>query len=199
MTITGTLENNNASGDLDILSDMATRGLMRVGVSLTTLDPDLCRKMEPRAPSPKRRLQMIERLSRVGVPVRLMASPMVPGLTDPELEAILEAGKSAGARTASWIMLRLPREVSPLWQEWLAEHYPDRAARVMSKLREMHGGRDYDARWGHRMRGTGSYAEMVAHRFKLAVKRLGLRTEAPPMRTDLFRPPVAPSAQLSLS
>ena len=184
--------------DLDILGDMARRGLVRGGISLTTVDADLGRRMEPRAPSPKRRLQMIERLSAAGVPVRIMASPMVPGLTDPELEAILTAGKAAGARTASWIMLRLPREVSPLWQEWLAEHYPDRVGRVMSKLREMHGGKDYDARWGHRMRGTGSYAEMVAHRFELAVKRLGLRTRAPAMRTDLFRPPVGSGAQLSL-
>ena len=184
--------------DLDILGDMARRGLVRVGISLTTLDAELCRRMEPRAPSPQRRLQMIERLSAAGVPVRIMASPMVPGLTDPELEAILAAGKTAGARTASWIMLRLPREVSPLWQEWLAEHYPDRAGRVMSKLRQMHGGKDYDARWGHRMRGTGSYADMVAHRFELAVKRLGLRTKAPAMLTDLFRPPVASGAQLSL-
>ncbi|MEO1779731.1 MAG: PA0069 family radical SAM protein [Pseudomonadota bacterium] len=184
--------------DIDILSAMAQRGLVRVGISVTTLDAALCRRMEPRAPTPERRLQMIERLSGAGIPVRIMASPMVPALTDPELEAILAAGKAAGARTASWIMLRLPQEVSPLWQEWLATHYPDRAGRVMSKLREMHGGKDYDARWGHRMRGTGPYAEMVAHRFKLAVKRLGLRTEAPPMRTDLFRPPRAPSDQLSL-
>ena len=184
--------------DLDILGDMAARGLVRVGVSITTLDADLSRRMEPRAPSPKRRLQMIERLSAAGVPVRIMASPLVPALTDPELEAILAAGQAAGARTASWIMLRLPREVSPLWQEWLAAHYPDRAGRVMSKLREMHGGKDYDARWGHRMRGTGSYAEMVSHRFRLAVKRLGLRTDAPPMRTDLFQPPGSASDQLSL-
>ena len=184
--------------DLDILGDMARRGLVRVGVSVTTLDADLCRRMEPRAPSPKRRLQMIERLSAAGVPVRIMASPLVPALTDPEMEAILAAGKAAGARTASWIMLRLPREVSPLWQEWLATHYPDRAERVMSKLRDMHGGKDYDARWGHRMRGTGAYAEMVSHRFRLALRRLGLRSDAPPMRTDLFRPPNTPEDQLSL-
>ncbi|MEM6760001.1 MAG: PA0069 family radical SAM protein [Pseudomonadota bacterium] len=187
--------------DIDILSDLALRGLVRVGISVTTLDADLCRKMEPRAPAPRRRLQMIERLSAAGIPVRVMASPMVPGLTDPELEAILAAGKAAGARAASWIMLRLPREVSALWQEWLAEHYPDRAARVMSKLREMHGGRDYDARWGHRMRGSGVYADMVAHRFELAVKRLRLKTRLQPMRCDLFEPPVAPktpAAQLDL-
>ncbi len=184
--------------DLDILSRMALRGLVRVGISVTTLDAKLCRSMEPRAPSPDRRLQMIRNLSKAGIPVRIMASPMVPALTDPELEAILAAGKDAGARTASWIMLRLPREVSPLWQEWLAQTYPDRAGRIMSRLREMHGGKDYDARWDHRMRGEGVYAEMIAHRFAIALKRLGLKSEAPAMRTDLFQSPRAPSAQLSL-
>ncbi|MEO0380142.1 MAG: PA0069 family radical SAM protein [Pseudomonadota bacterium] len=184
--------------DVDILARMARRGLMRVGISVTTLDATLSRLMEPRAPAPKRRLQMIRRLSEAGVPVRIMASPMVPALTDPELEEILKQGKAAGARTATWIMLRLPREVSPLWQEWLAAHFPDRAGRIMARLREMHGGADYDARWGHRMRGEGAYAEMVAARFSVAVKRLGLKEMAPPMRTDLFQPPVAPSAQLSL-
>ncbi|WP_147104739.1 PA0069 family radical SAM protein [Tateyamaria sp. syn59] len=184
--------------DIDILSALAQRGLARVGISVTTLDVALSRKMEPRAPSPARRLTMIRRLAQAGIPVRIMASPMVPALTDPELETILAAGKDAGARTASWIMLRLPREVSPLWQEWLAVHYPNRAGRIMSKLRDMHGGRDYDARWGHRMRGEGAYAELVQHRFKIALKRFGLRETAPPMRTDLFRPPRTDSAQLSL-
>lgn len=184
--------------DLDILARMARRGLVRVGISVTTLDARLSRLMEPRAPAPRRRLEMIRRLSAAGIPVRIMASPMVPALTDPELEAILAAGKEAGARTASWIMLRLPQEVSPLWQEWLGQHYPDRAGRIMARLREMHGGQDYDARWGHRMRGEGPYAQMVASRFSLAVKRLGLKENAPQMRTDLFHPPTAPSAQLSL-
>ncbi|WP_299041652.1 PA0069 family radical SAM protein [uncultured Tateyamaria sp.] len=184
--------------DIDILARMARRGLARVGISVTTLDADLSRRMEPRAPTPKRRLTMIRRLSAAGIPVRVMASPMVPALTDPELEAILTAGKEAGARSASWIMLRLPREVSPLWQEWLAEHVPDRANRIMSHLRDMHGGRDYDARWGHRMRGTGAYAELVHHRFKVAIKRLGLKEKVPPMRTDLFHPPQEDSAQLTL-
>ena len=184
--------------DLDILAPMAKRGLLRVGISVTTLDAELARNMEPRVPSPARRLNTIERLSRAGVPVRVMASPMIPALTDPELEAILQAGKAAGARTASWIMLRLPREVAPLVQEWLHEQMPDRAERVLARLREMHGGQLYDARWHHRMRGTGHYAEMVAQRFELAVKRFGLKTAAPPMRTDLFRKPVMPNAQLSL-
>ncbi|WP_299731551.1 PA0069 family radical SAM protein [uncultured Tateyamaria sp.] len=184
--------------DIDILGRMARRGLVRVGISVTTLDAALSRLMEPRAPAPARRLQMIRRLSAAGVPVRIMASPMVPALTDPELEEILAQGKEAGARTASWIMLRLPQEVSPLWQDWLAAHYPDRAGRIMARLREMHGGKDYDARWGHRMRGEGAYAEIIAARFAVAIKRLGLKRTAPPMRTDLFEPPKPPTAQLSL-
>ena len=184
--------------DIDILSDMAARGLCRVGVSVTTLDATLSRLMEPRVPAPKRRLQVIARLAEAGIPVRVMASPMVPALTDPELEAILEAGRDAGAVAASWIMLRLPREVSPLMQEWLAAHYPDRAGRIMARLREMHGGKEYDANWHRRMRGEGPYAEMIAQRFTLAVKRLGLDTLLPPMRCDLFRPPKRASAQLDL-
>lgn len=184
--------------DLDILGDMAIRGLVRVGVSVTTLDAKLSRLMEPRAPAPKRRLQMIERLAGAGVPVRVMASPMVPALSDPELESILTAGRDAGATHASWIMLRLPREVSELFQDWLAVHYPDRAGRILARLREMHGGALYDAAWGKRMRGEGPYAQIIAQRFDVAVRRLGLQTGAAPLRTDLFRPPVVPGAQMSL-
>lgn len=184
--------------DLDILAEMAAKGLARVGISLTTLDAGLSRRMEPRAPSPQRRLTMIRRLTGAGVPVRVMTSPIVPGLTDHELEDLLQAGKDAGADAASWIMLRLPREVSALWQEWLAAHEPARAEKVMSRLRDMHGGRDYDPRWGHRMRGEGEYAGMVAKRFKLAVKRLGLATQSAPLRCDLFAKPPQSGDQLSL-
>ncbi|WP_306151006.1 PA0069 family radical SAM protein [Roseovarius sp. MMSF_3281] len=184
--------------DLDILSDMAGRGLVRVGISLTTLDPRLSRRMEPRAPSPARRLQVIERLAGAGVPVRVMTSPVVPGLTDHEIEALLKAGQGAGATAASWIMLRLPLEVSPLFREWLAAHYPDRAGRVMARVREMHGGQDYSADWGRRMRGSGTYARMIAQRFDLAAKRLGLDRAQPRLRCDLFKPPPKPGDQLSL-
>lgn len=184
--------------DIDILAPMARRGLVRVGISVTTLDAKLSRLMEPRAPAPARRLRVIKRLSQAGIPVRIMASPMVPALTDPELESILKAGQGAGARNASWIMLRLPREVSTLWQEWLAQHFPDRADRIMARLREMHGGREYDAAWHKRMRGEGPYAEIIAQRFEVAIKRLGLAREAPPMRCDLFTPPRVETAQLSL-
>jgi DNA repair photolyase len=184
--------------DLDILAPMARRGLVRVGVSVTTLDSDLSRRMEPRVPSPARRLRIIRTLVDARVPVRIMTSPIVPGLTDHEIESLLQAGKDAGADTASWIMLRLPREVSPLWQEWLAEHYPGRAAKVMARLREMHGGRDYDSRWGHRMRGEGRYAEMIAQRFTNAARRLGLDTIPPPLRCDLFEVPPQAGDQMRL-
>ncbi len=184
--------------DLDILAPMARNGLVRVGISLTTLDRDLSRRMEPRAPSPQRRLGMIRNLTEAGVPVRVMTSPVIPGLTDHELENLLEAGKQAGADAASWIMLRLPREVSGLWREWLIEHQPGRAEKVMARLREMHGGREYDPRWGHRMRGEGTYAEMIAQRFKAAVKRLGLSTDMPPLNCAAFAPPPQPGDQLAL-
>jgi len=184
--------------DLDLLAPMAANGLVRVGISVTTLEDDLSRRMEPRVPLPKRRLAVIRRLAAAGVPVRLMTSPIVPGLTDHEIEALLEAGRDAGAEAASWIMLRLPREVSPLWQEWLAEHAPGRADKVMARLREMHGGRDYDPRWGHRMRGEGEYAQMIGKRFRAAARRLGLDGAAQPLRCDLFQVPPQKGDQLSL-
>ena len=184
--------------DLDILAPMAAKGLVRVGISLTTLDAGLSRRMEPRAPSPARRLAIIRRLTGAGVPVRLMTSPIIPGLTDHEIEALLAAGRDAGADAASWIMLRLPREVSEIWQDWLAEHEPGRAGRIMARLREMHGGKDYDARWGHRMRGQGHYADMVAARFRAAARRLGLDRETARLRCDLFAPPKKVGDQLSL-
>jgi len=183
--------------DIDILAPMAAKGLVRVGVSVTTLASDLSRRMEPRAPTPTRRLATIRRLSDAGIPVRIMVAPVVPGLTDHEIEALLAAGAEAGADAASWIMLRLPREVSELWQQWLAEHEPGRAAKVMARLREMHGGRDYDPRWGQRMRGEGEYARMIGHRFKTAIKKLGLKEKTTTLRCDLFACPAQPGDQLS--
>ncbi len=184
--------------DIDILAPMAARGLVRVGISITTLDPDLSRRMEPRAPVPARRLAAIRRLTQAGIPVRIMIAPVVPGLTDHELEALLAAGALAGADAASWIMLRLPREVSGLWQEWLVKHVPGRAEKIMTRLREMHGGRDYDPRWGHRMRGEGRYAEMVQQRFQVGIKRLGLAAKTTPLRCDLFKKPAQAGDQLAL-
>lgn len=184
--------------DLDLLAPMAAKGLLRVGVSVTTLDPELSRKMEPRAPHPARRLAVIRHLVAAGVPVRAMVAPVVPGLTDHELEPILEAVQGAGASAASFISLRLPREVSPLFQDWLAQHFPDRAAKVMGRVRELHGGRDYDPQFGKRFRGQGVWADLMAQRFAKAAGRLGLVRDMGPLRRDLFAPPPMPGDQLSL-
>lgn len=184
--------------DLDILSRMASKGLAQVGISVTSLQADLSRKMEPRVPSPVRRLRMIETLSQAGVPVRVMASPIVPGLTDHELEPILEAGRDAGAVAASYILLRLPGEVAPLFQDWLDEHYPDRAERVMNRVREMRDGKDYKSEFGERFVGRGVVADLLKQRFQKACQRLGLVKDLPDMRCDLFQPPLQQGDQLSL-
>ena len=184
--------------DLDLLAEMAAENLVRVGISVTTLDRDLARRMEPRVPAPGRRLETIRRLAAAGVQVRVMVSPVIPALTDPELETILARAAEAGAAAASWIMLRLPREVAPLFRDWLDREYPGRAARVMARVREMHGGQDYSAEWGRRMRGEGAYARLIADRFRVAAARLGLDRDLPPLATGLFRVPPAPGAQLSL-
>ncbi len=184
--------------DADILGEMGRMGLARVGITVTTLDAKVSRAMEPRVPNPARRLQTIERLTRAGCPVRVMVSPVVPALTDHELEAILARAADAGAVAASWIMLRLPLEVAPLFREWLAAEFPDRAERVMGRVRELHGGKDYDPEWGKRMTGEGAFAELVAQRFAIAIRRLGLASTLPPLRTDLFQPPIRAGDQLSL-
>ncbi len=183
--------------DADILGEMATKGLVRVGISVTTLDNATSRAMEPRVPLPAARLRTIRRLTDAGIPIRAMVSPVVPALTDHELEAILHACADAGAVAASSIVLRLPREVATLFRDWLAEHFPDRAARVMGRVRELHGGRDYDPEFGKRMTGQGEWAAMIQQRFKLATRKLGLDRSLPPLRTDLFAPPPQPGDQLS--
>ena len=184
--------------DLDLLAPMAGQGLVRVGISIPTLDAALARRLEPRAVSPARRLQVIRRLTAAGVPVRVMLAPVIPGLTDPEVEPILAAAQAAGAEGASWIMLRLPLEVSPLFRDWLATHEPGRAAKVMARVRDVHGGRDYDPAWGRRMRGEGLWARLIAQRFDKASARLGLARDLPPLRCDLFQVPLARGRQLSL-
>lgn len=184
--------------DIGILSDMAQQGLCRVGMSITTLNPTLSRQMEPRAPLPARRIETIRRLTAAGIEVRVMVAPVVPGLTDHELEAILLAARDAGAVAASWIALRLPREVSPLFQEWLHATVPDRAAKVMARVRDLHGGRDYDPEWGRRMRGQGIWSDLLVRRFDVALSRLGLHKSLPPLRSDLFCPPARAGDQLSL-
>ena len=184
--------------DIDILAPMAERRLARVGISVTTLDADLARRMEPRAPAPERRLAVIRRLTAAGIPVRVMAAPMIPALTDHELEAILAAARGAGATTASTIPLRLPREVSALFQEWTQANVPDRAARIIGRVRDLHGGRDYDPQWGRRMKGQGPWAELLSARFRVACEKLGYIREGPPLRTDLFRVPPKAGDQLDL-
>ena len=184
--------------DLDILAPMAAAGLVRVGISVTTLDPAIARAMEPRAAHPTRRLTVIRRLSAAGVPVRAMVAPVVPGLTDSEMEPILTASADAGAVAASWAMLRLPLEVAPLFREWVAARFPDRAEKIMARVREVHGGRDYDPAWGKRMRGEGVWSDLIARRFAVAVARLGLDAAVPPLRADLFAVPGRAGDQLSL-
>jgi len=184
--------------DIDILSDMAGQGLAHVGISVTTLDAGIARAMEPRVPSPARRLKTIERLASAGIPVRIQASPIVPGLTCHEIEALVQAGADAGAASAVCIALRLPREVAGLFRDWLADAFPDRAARVMNRVREMHGGKDYDAAFGTRMTGTGVYAQLLRDRFHKARDRAGLAKALPPLRCDLFAVPPKVGDQLSL-
>ena len=185
--------------DLDLLADMARDGLVSVAVSVTTLDTELKRIMEPRAASPQARLRTLAALSAAGVPTSVMAAPMIPALNDHELEAILEAAAAAGARWAGYVLLRLPYEIKDLFREWLAEHFPDRAAHVMSLIRDMRGGRDYDSRFGTRMRGIGPYAQLLGNRFRLACRRLELNSEPrTPLDTTRFRPPGPSVAQLQL-
>jgi DNA repair photolyase len=184
--------------DIDILQRMAQRGLAKVALSVTTLDRRLARRMEPRASTPSRRLDAIRQLSDAGIPTAVMVAPVIPSLNDHEIEAILSAAKTAGAEQAGYVMLRLPLELKDLFREWLASEVPDRAKRVLHLLQSMHGGKDYVAEFGTRGRGRGAYADQVAQRFKLALKRLGLNERREPLRTDLFRPPMLPGAQLRL-
>jgi DNA repair photolyase len=183
--------------DIDILAPMAAKGLVRVGISVTTLDNATSRAMEPRVPLPAVRLRAIRALTDAGIDVRVMVSPVVPALTDHEMEAILAAAAAAGAVAASSIVLRLPREVAGLFRDWVEETFPDRAARIMGRVRELHGGQDYDPAFGTRMTGQGEWARLLRQRFDLATRRLGLDRRLPPLRTDLFAPPPRAGDQLS--
>ena len=185
--------------DLDILAPMAALGLVRVALSVTTLDRTLARVME-RAATPPRRLETVRALKQAGVPVGVMFAPMIPALNDDEMERVLETAVEAGAETAGYVLLRLPLEIKDLFREWLEANAPDRARHVMSLVRGMRGGKDYDSQWHTRMRGTGPYAEMIARRFHLAAKRLGLNKESRDRELDLskFRKPVQIGGQLAL-
>ena len=184
--------------DLDVLAEMAERRLAHVYVSLTTLDRQLARRMEPRAASPSRRVEVIRALSEAGIPVGVLASPIIPALNDHELEAILEAASEAGAKNAGWIMVRLPGEVAGLFTAWLETHYPDRAAHVLSLIRGMRGGNLNTSTFGERMGGSGPYGAMVHRRFESACARLGLSRGTPPLDTTQFCLPAVAGDQLDL-
>jgi DNA repair photolyase len=184
--------------DIDILGPMAERGLAKVAISVTTLDRKLARQMEPRAATPERRLDALKLLAKAGIPTSVMMAPMIPALNDTEIEDVLARASDAGVTGAGYVLLRMPLEIKDLFAEWLEAHYPDRAGRVLSLMRQMRGGKDYDARWGKRMRGTGSYAQLISRRFRLAADQLGLNKVSHPLDTTQFRPPPAPGDQLGL-
>jgi DNA repair photolyase len=185
--------------DLDLLQPLAAKRLVNVAVSVTTLDRDLARTMEPRASAPPKRLEAIRALSQAGVPVTVMAAPMIPALNDHELENILEAAAEAGAKNAAMVFVRLPREIADLFQEWLAANMPDRAERVMSLIRQSRGGAAYESAWGVRMTGTGPYAQTLQQRFEIARRKFGLNAEWQRADATQFkRPEEKPAAQLDL-
>ena len=184
--------------DLDLLGPMAAKGLVRVCISLTTLDHALARKLDPRASSPTSRLQAMQTLAQAGIPVAVFASPMIPAINDVELEKILQASADAGARYASYVLLRLPLEVRDLFVQWLQQHFPLRADHVMHRVQEMRGGQDYDASFASRMKGRGLFAELLAQRFQIALKRYGLEKLPRAVDVSHFKPPVEPRAQQAL-
>ncbi len=184
--------------DLDILARMAERGLAKVAVSVTTLDRRLARAMEPRASTPERRLEALEKLSAAGVPTAVMVAPVIPALNDSEIEKILERAAAIGVQEAGYVLLRLPLEVRDLFREWLMANYPDRAEHVFSLVRATRGGKDYDSTWGRRMKGDGPYAWQIGRRFEIAAKRWGLNRKSFSLRTDLFQPPALPGQQMRL-
>lgn len=184
--------------DLDILSRMAERGLAKVALSVTTLERMLARTMEPRASTPTKRLEAIRQLSDAGIPASVMVAPIIPGLTDQEMERILDSARAAGAREAGYVLLRLPLEVAPIFKDWLLRHYPDRYRHVMSLIRSMRDGKDYDSEWGKRMKGSGPYAWQIGRRFEIAAKRLGLNAERRSLRTDQFVAAAKATEQLML-
>jgi DNA repair photolyase len=184
--------------DIDILSRMAQRNLAKVALSVTTLDPQLARTMEPRASAPAKRLEALRRLAEAGVPTTVMVAPVIPALNDAEIERILDAAAHAGVKEASYVLLRLPLEVRDLFREWLLANYPDRYRHVFTLIRDMRGGRDYDSQWGTRMKGTGPMAWMIGRRFEIACDKLGLNKRRSRLTTSQFVRPQRGSEQLDL-
>ncbi|QFT55733.1 PA0069 family radical SAM protein [Microbulbifer sp. THAF38] len=184
--------------DLPILAEMAQDNLAQVAISVTTLDRDLKRKLEPRTAGPSARLRTIEQLSKAGIPTAVLAAPMIPALNDYELEAILKAGRDSGAERAAYILLRLPHEVAPLFREWLALHYPQRADHVMSLVQQSRGGRDYQSDFSQRRTGTGVFAQLLRQRFIVAIRKLGLNHRRLSLDNNQFKPPPLAGEQQSL-
>src|SRR6202521_2750663 len=184
--------------DLDILARMAQRNLAKVALSVTTLDPQLARTMEPRAATPMRRLEALRQLAQAGVPTTVMVAPVIPALNDAEMERILDAAAVAGAKEAGYVLLRLPLEVRDLFREWLMTNHPDRYRHVFKLIRDMRGGKDYDSTWGKRMKGTGPYAWMIGRRFEMACEKLGLNRAKYSLSTEHFHAPKPRSEQLKL-
>ncbi|HEX8527181.1 PA0069 family radical SAM protein [Allosphingosinicella sp.] len=191
-----TTKSDRVLRDLDLLVPMAAQRLVGVALSVTSLDPSVSRTLEPRAPSAKKRLAAVKALNEAGVPCSVAIAPVVPGITDYELEHIVEAAADAGAKGVFYLPVRLPHEVAPLFRAWLDEHHPERAAKVMSIIRSIRGGRDNDPNWFSRMRGQGPWAELLRTRFEIAVKKHGLNTDKRPLRTDLFVAPSGPQLRL---
>ena len=184
--------------DIDILERMAAKGLVKVALSVTTLDRKMARTLEPRASTPSKRLDAVKALNDAGIPASVMVAPIIPGINDHEIERLLEGASAAGAQEVGYVLLRLPLEVAPLFKDWLLRHYPDRYRHVMSLIRSMRDGKDYDAEWSKRMRGTGPYAWQIARRFELKAAKLELNLKRKKLRDDLFIPPQPEIAQMSL-
>src|SRR5580692_913833 len=184
--------------DLDILARMAKRNLVKVALSVTTLDPKLARVMEPRAPTPSRRLDTLAQLTKAGVPTSVMVAPIIPAINDAEIERVLEAAAAMGVRRAGYVLLRLPLEIRDLFSEWLKENFPDRHDHVFKLVRDTRGGKDYDSTWGKRQTGTGPVAWMIGRRFEVACEKLGMNASKRPLTTEHFQPPRPASRQLDL-
>src|SRR3984893_14592396 len=191
-------KSNLVTRDIDILSRMASRKLVRVGISVTTLDPQLARTMEPRAATPMRRLEALRQLAKAGVPTTVMVAPIIPALNDAEMKRSLDAAAVAGAKEAGYVLLRLPLEVRDLFREWLIANHPDRYRHVFKLIRDNRGGKDYDSSFGKRMKGSGPYAWMIGRRFEVACEKLGLNEERVKLTTEHFRPPRPSAVQLDL-
>ena len=184
--------------DIDILSRMAERNLAKVALSVTTLDPKLARVMEPRAATPARRLDALRQLSEAGIPTSVMVAPVIPAINDAEIERILDSAAAVGVKEAGYVLLRLPLEVRDLFREWLMANFPDRYRHVFKLIRDMRGGKDYDAKWGERMTGSGPIAWMIGRRFEAACEKLNLNKTRTKLTTEHFSPPRKQAAQLSL-